>query len=142
MDELISEAEAELDAYLADNDTTGSGSSNVLKVAAISLTKSHLLSRYRIDGTKPSSLTIGELSMSDNVDKAIQHFEEKAYRMADMYIRASRGLPWTMTDAVDPEGTVVRKDYQMGQYNNDQSTIREYHDKATDDGTADGTDSI
>lgn len=47
--------------------------------ACIKLSVAYLLTRYRMDGTKPASLSIGGISMSDNIDTAIMTLTKEAY---------------------------------------------------------------
>lgn len=129
----IALADAEIDAMLAEQYASGSAGSNVLKNASLSLVKVCILERYRIDGTKPNSLTIGDMSMGDNVDAAINGLRASAERMIDLYVKQTLGQDQTSTSA-SLEDTLVRQDHEMPEMNLDQSTIVEYHDRADETG--------
>ena len=48
-----------------------------------------LLTRYRMDGTKPASLSIGEFSASDTIDNMIKELKERADKLIKEYCSAS-----------------------------------------------------
>ncbi len=81
---LIDRADRQIDARLAVHGLSGSG--GIITEASLSLSISMLLTRMRIDGTKPSSLSIGGLSMSDNIDGAIAALEAKAAQLIESYV--------------------------------------------------------
>jgi hypothetical protein len=48
-----------------------------------------LLTRYRMDGTKPASLSIGEFSASDTIDSMIIELKQRADKLIKEYCAAS-----------------------------------------------------
>lgn len=134
---LIDDADAEINATLYSKDITPPSSSSYLKVASISLTLANLLTRMRIDGRKPANLNIGGISMGDTIDSAISALRERAMKMVDGYIAATAGgSAWESTDGSVDE-TLVRQDNKMPYYKLDQNPVKEYHDEASGEGTAD-----
>lgn len=83
---LIDSADRQIDARLAPHGLAGSG--NAIREASLALSTSMLLTRMRADGKKPSSLSVGGLSMSDNNDAAIAALEAKAERLVSDFVAA------------------------------------------------------
>lgn len=81
---LIDRADRQIQARL--NAARASGSSDAIKEASLSLSVSMLLTRMRMDGSKPASLSMGGLSMSDNIDTAIAELEGRAWDLVDDHI--------------------------------------------------------
>lgn len=86
LEELINQAEREVNARLRVSGITGSAD-DALKSATLKLATANLLTRYRLDGTKPAGLTIGELSMSDNIDEAIRNLVAGGLALVQDYIK-------------------------------------------------------
>ncbi len=84
---LIDRADRQIDARLNAAGVTGGG--NAIKEASLSLSISMLLTRMRMDGTKPASLSLGGLSMSDNIDQAIKDLEARAWAVVNEHIAYS-----------------------------------------------------
>ncbi len=85
---LIDRADRQINAKL--NAARVSGSGDAIKEASLSLSTSMLLTRMRMDGTKPSSLSMGgTLTMSDNVDEAIANLETRAWQLVEEHISYS-----------------------------------------------------
>lgn len=85
---LIDRADRQINARL--NAARVSGSSDAIKEASLSLSISMLLTRMRMDGAKPASLSVGGMSMSDNIDQAIEKLETKAWVLVDDHIAFSQ----------------------------------------------------
>ena len=81
---LIDRADRQINARLLANRIPGSGDS--LKEASLDLSNSMLLTRMRMDGTKPGSLNFGGVIMSDNIDQAIKDLETRAWQLVTDYI--------------------------------------------------------
>jgi hypothetical protein len=81
---LIDRADRQIQAKLNAARVTGSG--DAIKEASLSLSTSMLLTRMRMDGTKPASLNLGTLSMSDNIDTAIAALEKRAWELVEDHI--------------------------------------------------------
>jgi len=84
---LIDRADRQITARLNAARVTGSG--DAIKEASLSLSISMLLTRMRMDGTKPASLSMGGLSMSDNIDQAIRELESRAWELVQDHIAYS-----------------------------------------------------
>lgn len=84
---LIDRADRQIKAKL--NAARVSGSGDAIKEASLSLSISMLLTRMRMDGAKPASLSVGGLSMSDNIDQAIKELEARAWELVQDHIAFS-----------------------------------------------------
>ena len=83
---LIENATSEIVIRLMNGGLSGGGGI-YLKNACMKLASADLLTRYRMDGTKPKTLTIGIISMSDDVDHAVMSLRQEAYDLIDYYIK-------------------------------------------------------
>ena len=63
---------------------------DALRTAALDLAVVDLLTRYRMDGTKPPSLTLGQFSMSDDIDAAIAGLKDEAADLIQDHIKRNR----------------------------------------------------
>ena len=81
---LIDRADRQINAKLVANRMSGSG--DAIKEASLDLSISMLLTRMRMDGTKPASLNLGSTSMSDNIDEAIKQLEARAWQLVNEFI--------------------------------------------------------
>ena len=133
---LIDQAEGYIEGLLAEANATGSASSAILKTATVDLTIAYLAKYLRMTMKKTNQMTLGEKTIGDNVDAVISEAKASAKEAVALYIRSSLGDPWSESDA-DAEATVVRQDHKMSQYQLDQSTVHEYHDRADEYGTQD-----
>lgn len=128
---FIGLADNEVDGLLSDNLCSGSSGSNLLQNASIALTLKWMCIRGRMDRSMIAGLSIGDLSMSDNPDAAIKMLQENAERAVAQY--AAKTLGPSTTDA-ELSSTLIRQDHEMPEFNLDQSTIVEYHDRADETG--------
>ncbi len=87
---MIVLADKELNAMLAVKGFAAAYTDTGLQEAGLNLALSRLLTRMRMDGTKPSSLSVGGLTMSDNIDKAIEGHQLKAESLISAYADAHR----------------------------------------------------
>jgi len=87
LDEIIVQADSEIDACLYEAGLTPPGSDSILKAASLKLSIAGVVTRHRMDGTQPGSLSIGGLSLSDNLDGAITELRNGAKSLIDAYIR-------------------------------------------------------
>ena len=82
---LIDRADRQINAKLQANRVSASG--DAIKEASLDLSISMMLTRMRMDGVKPASLSLGgTLSMSDNIDEAIKQLEARAWNLIDDFI--------------------------------------------------------
>ncbi len=85
--EIIGQADREIVARLALAEIGAPGSDDKLKAASLNLSIAGVLTRMRLDGSKPGrSLKIGDISASDDVDAAIAEYTKKAWAAVDSYI--------------------------------------------------------
>ena len=133
----IDRAENWLAGQLSRLNATADTTNGLLQEAVMERTIANLYVRDQMDGTRPGSITMdGTLTLASNIPAAISHHNKQAADLVESYARATLGDPWAES-AVDGEATVVRQDHEMGQYQLDQSTVREYHDRADEYGTQD-----
>jgi len=83
---FIDSADRQINARLLVDHVSGSGDG--ITEASIALSKSILLTRMRLDGTKPASLNMGGVSASDNIDEAIKNLEARAWTLVEQFIGA------------------------------------------------------
>jgi len=89
---LIGFADAEIDAKLSVAGISG-GSGNIIKSASLKYASAWLLTRMRMDGTKPKSLMLDKISMGDDVDSAILNLRKDAEMLVSLYIKTSSTYP-------------------------------------------------
>ena len=63
------------------------GSGDQISAATLNLALVGVLTRYRIDGTKPASVTVDGKSSSDNVDQNIATLEARADQLIQDYVK-------------------------------------------------------
>lgn len=85
-DAIIAEADREINARLALAEISAPGSDDKLKSASLNLSIVGVLTRMRLDGSKPASIRIGDISASDDIDTAISELQKKAWAAVDSYI--------------------------------------------------------
>jgi hypothetical protein len=85
-DALILEADYEINGWLYQAGLTPPASDTTLEVASLKLSTTLVMTRHRMDGTQPGSLSVGEFSMSDNIDAAIASLRDSARQLVDSYI--------------------------------------------------------
>jgi hypothetical protein len=86
-DAIIAQADREIDARLYEAGLTPPGSDAMLKAASLDLSIAGVMTRARMDGTQPGSLSVGEMTSSDNIDAAIAELKAKASVIIDAYVR-------------------------------------------------------
>ncbi len=84
--EIIDQSDREIKARLALAEISAPSSDDKLKVASLNLSIAGVLTRMRLDGSRPSSLRIGDITITDNLDSAIVEFKNKANEMITSYI--------------------------------------------------------
>lgn len=85
---IIVLADKELNAMLAAKGIAAAYTDTGLQEAGLNLTMARVLTRMRMDGTKPNTLTLGGLTMSDSIDKAIEGHRAVAMQLVQAYIDA------------------------------------------------------
>lgn len=89
LEAIIAQADREIDAVLRIAGISGATSGD-LKAASLEYAIAGVFTRYRLDGTKPASLSVGGLSMSDNIDSAIDEHRKKGDEILNGIIRSKR----------------------------------------------------
>jgi hypothetical protein len=87
---ILDEADRRITAYLTPYGLTASG--DICKSAELECATAQLFTRYRLDGSKPSSLSMGGFSSSDNVDQAIASHKKTAKNLLDAYVQSQTTL--------------------------------------------------
>lgn len=117
VESIIVLADKELNARLAALGHTAAYTDVGLQEAGLNLTLARLLTRMRMDGTKPDMLTMGGLTMKDGVDAAIAGHRAAADVLIAAYADANRSSGgvsgYERADRVDQDLTDLRLN-QMG----------------------------
>jgi hypothetical protein len=129
LEAIITQAESKLDGMFKQANVTGVAGNATCQAAALELSIAGLLTRGRMDGTKPASIHMGDLSMSDDIDAAIAYHMGEAKRLVELYVTQVNGIA-EVASSVDIDATVVMADHEMSDYNLDQTIVHEYHDQA------------
>lgn len=126
LNDMIDDAEGELEDLCEVQGATASTSSPLCRAAVIALVKAKILERGIFDG--------GLLKALDRTqfrdDMTPEYYEQVAQRKIDTYVVLAGG--GEASSSANIEETIVRKDHEMPTYNLDQNKIKEYHDKATE----------
>ena len=88
-DAIIDQSDREIKARLALADISAPASDDTLKAASLNLSIAGVFTRLRADGSKPSSLKVGDISMGDNIDAAISELKNRAWESVTAYIRSN-----------------------------------------------------
>lgn len=101
---LIADADRRINARLRAGGITPIGTDERLVSASISFTSAAIVTRGRLDGTAPSSQSVGGASVSDNKDSLAAQLKAEGEQAVSDYIAAVRGdgseLDHTRVDAV------------------------------------------
>ena len=88
-DAIIAQADREINARIARADLTAPASDDILKAASLNISKAGIITHDRMSGAKTSSIKVGDISMSDNLDAAISSLYAKAWESVDSYIKSN-----------------------------------------------------
>ena len=109
---IIVLADKELNARLAAKGFSAAYTDTGLQEAGLNLTLARLLTRMRMDGTKPGSLSMGGLTMSDSIDKAIEGHRAAADVLisayADAHLSSGGDSGYERADRADQDMTDLR----------------------------------
>jgi hypothetical protein len=86
LEAIIAQADREINARLYEAGLTPPSSDTLLMAASVDLSVAGVMTRHRMDGTQPSSKSVGEASESDTLDGAIAKLRESADRAVSAYI--------------------------------------------------------
>ena len=86
LEEIIAQADREIKGAIYQAGLVPPGASDILKAASLNLSIVGTFIRQRMDGTHPSSLTVGNLTISDNIDAAIDVLRQRAKALITAYI--------------------------------------------------------
>lgn len=89
LEEIINQADREIDAFLEANDVPNADSGS-LKAACILLSIAGVITRHRMDGTMPAGISVGGISLSDNPDAAIERLRNDAYKILYGVVKKAR----------------------------------------------------
>lgn len=89
LDTFLLMAHEEVSARLSVAGLSAPTSNDTLATAELYIATAVMLTRYRIDGTKPSKLNIGDISLSDDIDEASNQLRAAAQSLIESYIRAN-----------------------------------------------------
>lgn len=98
---LIADADRRINARLRAGGIVPMSTADELTAASIALTTAAVITRQRIDGSSPSSVSVGGASMSDNKDALVAQLTREAEELLTSYISGLRG------DMIDPDPTRV-----------------------------------
>lgn len=87
---IIAQSDREITGILAKVGLSGSAT-GLVKSASIELSIAGIITRHRMDGTMPSTITLGGLTMSDNLDAAINYHRQVGLRYVQDFIDANSG---------------------------------------------------
>jgi len=85
-DAIIDQSDREIKAYIKAEGITPPASGDDLKAASLNLSKVGIITHNRMTGTQPKSAKIGDITISDDPDKAIEALTTKAWQSVDAYI--------------------------------------------------------
>lgn len=89
LEAIIAQADRSIDAKLR-KAGIGNADTNDLKMVSLEYAIAGLFTRYRLDGTKPADLKIGDFSMGDGINIAIEGHLRKGDEIMDDIIRGKR----------------------------------------------------
>lgn len=110
---LINDSDRRIKAILKANGLTAPTSDDTLTSASIAFTKAQVLMRKRLDGSRPSSISVGGVSRSDTNDKMIDTLEGEGIALIAQYLSDVNGGT-VATEAAERADTEM-SDLRMGQ---------------------------
>jgi len=109
---IIVFADRDLNAMLKAKGYAADYADDDLKEAGLNLTLARMFTRMRLDGTKPGSLSMGGLTMSDSIDKAIEGHRqvamEKVQNYADAHLSSGGTSGYERADRADQDMTDLK----------------------------------
>jgi hypothetical protein len=85
LEAIIAQSDREIDGILAKNNLSGSAT-GLIKAASLEFSIAGVITRHRMDGTMPSSITLGGLTMSDNLDAQISQHRSNGQMYVQSFI--------------------------------------------------------
>jgi hypothetical protein len=85
LEAIIAQADREIDGILVKENLSGSAT-GLIKAASLELSIAGVITRHRMDGTMPSSITLGGLTMADNLDAQISQHRSNGLMYVQNYI--------------------------------------------------------
>ncbi len=86
LEEIIAQADREVGAQIYSAGLTPPGSDDALKAASLKFSIAGVVTRHRMDGTAPGTLTVGDQTASDDPDTAIDALRAEAKELVRGYI--------------------------------------------------------
>ncbi len=87
---ILDQAYRVMMGYLAPYGLTPSG--GLCAAAELKLGQAELLTRMRMDGSKPDTLSLGGLTRTDDNDEAINGLRKAAFELLDYYVQSQHTL--------------------------------------------------
>lgn len=109
VEQFIEDADGEIDARLVAEGYSADESDKGLKSAAKELVLSMIVTRRRLDGSQPASVSTGSFSRSDSPDQAIAAHKAKADSLITAYIDAKKRAASANAVAVEREDVDLRE---------------------------------
>ena len=85
-DAIIDQSDREIKAYIRAEGIIPPASDDDLKAASINLSKVGIITHNRMTGTQTKSAKVGDITIQDDLDKAIEALTVKAWQSVDAYI--------------------------------------------------------
>ena len=86
MGRMIEQSDRQIKSWLLQNSISAPTADDQLKTASFCLTTANVMTRLRVDGTRPSSLSLGSMSLSDDVEENIHNLRIEAKELVKDYI--------------------------------------------------------
>jgi hypothetical protein len=86
LEAIIDQSDREIKGIIYQAGLTPPAANDILKAASLNYSIAGTMTRHRMDGTQPGSLTVGDMTTSDNIDAAIDKLREKAEALVNAYI--------------------------------------------------------
>lgn len=86
LDDIIAQADNEINSTLLASGISPPGANNMLKAASLKLSMIGVMTRHRMDGTQPGSLSLGDITLSDDINGAIAQLRSEARILINNYI--------------------------------------------------------
>ena len=86
---IIDQSDREIRARILIAGLSAPASDETLKAASLNISKAGIITYDRMSGAKTSSIKVGDISMSDNLDAIVAELYGKAWTSVDSYIRTN-----------------------------------------------------
>jgi len=90
---IIDQSDREIDARLQAESLTPPASDDSLKAASLNLSKVGIITHNRMTGTQTKSVKVGDITIQDDLDTAIEALTAKAWQSVGTYITQNTAAP-------------------------------------------------